>query len=146
MGDTSFHTARFLATEWLIAAWSLDANVSLLLEPIAAVTIWLGLDLSTDQYSGHARDSSASADFGPSGDTICTHDTTGATLACSRQDMARLRLGGSVEFNIDRNWGVFGIFEGVLAQSADHRRLYSDILGQVADIRIYPRLGVTYKF
>lgn len=125
---------------------SLDANVSLLLEPVAAVTVWLGLDLSTDEYAGHARDSSAYADYGPGGDQICRADTTAATLTCSRQDMGRLRLGGSVEFNIDRNWGVFGIFEGVLWQGNDHRRLYSDILGQVPDIRIYPRLGVTYKF
>jgi hypothetical protein len=124
---------------------SLDANVSLLLEPIAAVTLWLGVDLSTDQYAGHARNSSAFADYGPSADAICREGST-TGLTCSRQDMARLRLGGSVEFNIDRNWGVFGIFEGVLAQSADHRRLYSDIIGQATDIRIYPRLGVTYKF
>lgn len=125
--------------------FSLDANISLLLEPIATVTLWLGLDLSTDQYAGHARNSSAFADYGPSADPIC-REGAGGTLNCSRQDMARLRLGGAVEFNIDRNWGVFGIFEGVLAQSSDHRRLYSDIIGQVPDIRIYPRLGVTYKF
>ena len=125
--------------------FSLDANISLLLEPIATVTLWLGLDLSTDQYAGHARNSSAFADYGPGADAICREGATGG-LTCSRQDMARLRLGGAVEFNIDRNWGVFGIFEGVLAQSGDHRRLYSDIIGQVPDLRIYPRLGVTYKF
>ncbi|MBX7193162.1 MAG: PEGA domain-containing protein [Sandaracinaceae bacterium] len=129
---------------------SLDANVSLILEPLATVTLWLGMDLSTDQYAGHARDSSAFADFGPSADRIChTAGMTGGPMIginCGRQDMARLRLGGSIEFNIDRNWGVWGIFEGVLAQSADHRRVYSDIIGQATDIRIYPRLGLTYKF
>ena len=125
---------------------TVEGNVSLLLEPIAAVTLWLGVDLSTDQYAGHARDSGSYADFGPSGDRICTEDSTRATLSCSRQDMGRIRLGGAVEFNVDRNWGVFGIFEGILWQSPDHRRLYSDIIGQVPDIRIYPRLGVTYKF
>lgn len=130
--------------------FSLEGNVSLVLEPIAIVTLWVGLDLSTDQYAGHARDSSAYADFGPSADRICrTAGTTGGPdigINCGRQDMARFRLGGAIEFNIDRNWGVWGIFEGVLAQSPDHRRVYSDIIGQVTDIRIYPRLGVTYKF
>lgn len=126
---------------------SLEGNVSLLLEPLATVTLWLALDLHTDQYAGHARDSSAYADWGPGADRICREPTGMATsLSCGRQDMARLRLGGAVEFNIDRNWGVFGIFEGILAQSPDHRRLYSDIIGQATDIRIYPRLGFTYKF
>lgn len=129
---------------------SLDANISLILEPIATVTLWLGMDLSTDQYAGHARDSSAYADFGPSGDRICrVPGMTGGPMigiSCSRQDMARMRLGGAIEFNIDRNWGVWGVFEGVLAQSSDHRRVYSDIIGQATDIRIYPRLGLTYKF
>jgi hypothetical protein len=129
---------------------SLDANISLILEPVATVTLWLGMDLSTDQYAGHARDSAVYADFGPSGDRICrTPGMTGGPMigiSCGRQDMARLRLGGAIEFNIDRNWGVWGVFEGVLAQSPDHRRVYSDIIGQATDIRIYPRLGLTYKF
>ncbi|GAB4217024.1 MAG: hypothetical protein OHK0013_44170 [Sandaracinaceae bacterium] len=127
---------------------SLEGNVSLLLEPLATVTLWLGLDMHTDQYAGHARDSSVYADYGPSGDRICREPTGGGSLglSCSRQDMARLRLGGAVEFNIDRNWGFWLIFEGILAQSPDHRRLYSDIIGQATDIRIYPRLGLTYKF
>ncbi len=129
---------------------SLDANISLILEPVATVTLWLGMDLSTDQYAGHARDSSAYADFGPGGDRICrTPGMTGGPMigiSCGRQDMARMRLGGAIEFNIDRNWGVWGVFEGVLAQSPDHRRVYSDIIGQATDIRIYPRLGLTYKF
>jgi hypothetical protein len=129
---------------------SLDANISLILEPVATVTLWLGMDLSTDQYAGHARDSSSYADWGPSADRICRAAGTpgGPTvgLSCSRQDMARMRLGGAIEFNVDRNWGVWGIFEGVLAQTPDHRRVYSDIIGQATDIRIYPRLGFTYKF
>jgi hypothetical protein len=126
---------------------SLDANISLILEPVATVTLWLGLDLSSDQYAGHARDSSSYADWGPSADRICREPTgTATSLECGRQDMGRLRLGGSIEFNIDRNWGVWGIFEGVLWQSSDHRRIYSDIVGQAVDLRIYPRLGFTYKF
>ncbi len=128
---------------------TLEGNVSLMLEPVATVTLWLGLDLSTDEYAGHARNSSAFADFGPSADRICRDSTTGGPmigLACGRQDMARLRLGGAVEFNLDRNWGLWAIFEGVVAQSDDHRRIYSDIVAQAPDVRIYPRLGITYKF
>ncbi|MBN8610968.1 MAG: PEGA domain-containing protein [Deltaproteobacteria bacterium] len=126
---------------------SLDANISLILEPVATVTLWLGMDLSTDQYAGHARDSSSYADWGPSADRICTEPTgSTTTLDCGRQDMGRLRLGGAIEFNVDRNWGVWGVFEGVLWQSSDHRRVYSDIVGQAVDLRIYPRLGLTYKF
>lgn len=60
--------------------------------------------------------------------------------------MGRLRLGGVIEFNLDRNWGLWALFEGILWQGDDHRRLYSDIVGQAPDIRIYPRLGMTYKF
>jgi hypothetical protein len=129
---------------------SLDANVSLLLEPIATVTLWVGMDLSTDQYAGHARDSSAYADFGPSADRLCrVAGMPGGPMigiSCPRQDMARMRLGGAIEFNLDRNWGVWGVFEGVVAQGPDHRRVYSDIIGQATDLRIYPRLGFTYKF
>ncbi|MFN9809124.1 MAG: PEGA domain-containing protein [Deltaproteobacteria bacterium] len=129
---------------------SLDANVSLLLEPIATVTLWVGMDLSTDQYAGHARDSSAYADFGPSADRLCrVAGMAGGPMigiSCPRQDMARMRLGGAIEFNLDRNWGVWGVFEGVVAQGPDHRRVYSDIIGQATDLRIYPRLGFTYKF
>lgn len=127
---------------------SLEGNISLLLEPLATVTLWLGLDMHTDQYAAHARDSSVYADFGPSGDRICREPTVAGTLAlsCGRQDMARLRLGGVIEFNIDRNWGTWLLFEGVLWQANDHRRMYSDIIGQAPDIRIYPRLGLTYKF
>lgn len=129
------------------AFFSLEGLISLLLEPVAAVTLWLGLDLHSDEYAAHARHAGAYADFGPSGvmDPICT-STTAGTLSCRRQDMARLRLGGSVEFVLTQNWNLWFIFEGILAQPSDHRRLFGGFISDAADIRIYPRLGFTYKF
>lgn len=129
--------------------FSLEGNLSLMLEPVATVTLWAAVDFSTDEYSGHARNSSTYADYGPSGDRICVdRPRLGMTgdFSCGRQDMARFRIGGAVEFNITREWGIWAIFEGIAAQSDDHRRIYSDIVGQVPDIRIYPRLGVSYTF
>jgi glycosyltransferase involved in cell wall biosynthesis len=69
-------------------------------------------------------------------------------LACDpqRQTRARLRLGGAVDFVLSPNWNVWALFEGVLAQPRDHRRLLSGFLADAADLRIYPRAGVTYKF
>ncbi|MCX7808352.1 MAG: hypothetical protein N2515_07070, partial [Deltaproteobacteria bacterium] len=108
---------------------------------------------SSDQYAGHARDPGAYADFGPSADRICRDPDTGGPpikIECKRQEMARLRLGGAVEFNASRHFAIWGIFEGILAQTSDHRRLYSSVLDFIGDrqpdIRIYPRLGITYKF
>jgi hypothetical protein len=85
-------------------------------------------------------------DYGPSGDPICGADTTGITCTQSRQDQFRVRLGGAAEFNITRNWGFYMIFEGILWQPSDHRRLLSDLVGEGPEIRIYPRLGATYRF
>jgi hypothetical protein len=130
------------------AFFSLEGNVSLLLEPVAAVTLWLGFDFHSDQYYGHPRGESAFLDIGPSGDRICGINMTNDGIVCAqgRQDQFRLRLGGAVEFNIDRNWGVFAIFEGILWQPPDHRRVLSDLVGEGPEVRIYPRLGATYRF
>jgi hypothetical protein len=128
------------------AFFSLEGNMSLLLEPIATVTLWLGFDLNSDQYYGHPHGEGAFLDYGPSGDPICGADTTGITCTQSRQDQFRVRLGGAAEFNITRNWGFYMIFEGILWQPSDHRRLLSDLVGEGPEIRIYPRLGATYRF
>lgn len=130
------------------AFFSLEANMSLLLEPVATVTLWLGFDLNSDQYYGHPHGNGAFLDYGPSGDRICDSVSGGGGVACvqGRQDQFRMRLGGAAEFNITRNWGFYVIFEGVLWQPPDHRRLLSDIFGEGPEIRIYPRLGATYRF
>ncbi|MDQ3033104.1 MAG: PEGA domain-containing protein [Myxococcota bacterium] len=125
---------------------TIEGMISLLLEPVAAVTLWLGVDMHTDEYAASARNSGAYASFGPGGamDPIC--EPMGTVLNCRRQDMARLRLGGAVEFVLSPNFNLWLIFEGILAQTSDHRRLFSGFLADAADIRIYPRLGFTFKF
>lgn len=130
------------------AFFSIEGNMSLLLEPIATVTLWLGFDMNSDQYYGHPHGEGAFLDRGPSGDPICSVNTMGDGLDCaqSRQDQFRVRLGGAAEFNITRNWGFYLIFEGILWQPQDHRRLLSDLVGEGPEIRIYPRLGATYRF
>jgi hypothetical protein len=129
------------------AFFSIEGLVSLLLEPVAAVTLWLGLDVHSDEYAASARNSGAVATYGPGGlmDQICAAPV-GTTIHCSRQDMARLRLGGAVDFVLSSNFNIWFIFEGILAQPSDHRRLLSGFLADAADIRIYPRAGITYKF
>src|SRR5690606_8877636 len=116
--------------------------------PIATVTLWLGMDITSDEYAASARNSGAFARFNAERGEICSLTGTGAarSLACDRQDMVRFRLGGAVEFILTENWNIWFIFEGVLAQTSDHRRLLSGFIGDALDIRIYPRLGVTYKF
>ncbi|WP_236519629.1 PEGA domain-containing protein [Sandaracinus amylolyticus] len=126
------------------AFFSVEGLMSLLLEPIAAVTLWLGMDITSDEYAASARNSSAYADFNSEGGPICVTD--GTELHCDRQDMARFRLGGAVDFVLSANFNIWFIFEGVLAQTSDHRRMLSGFIGDALDIRIYPRLGITYKF
>lgn len=130
------------------AFFSLEGNMSLLLEPIATVTLWLGFDFNSDQYYGHPHGEGAFLDRGPSGDLICSVNAMGDGIDCeqNRQDQFRIRLGGAAEFNITRNWGFYLIFEGILWQPPDHRRLLSDLVGEGPEVRIYPRLGATYRF
>jgi hypothetical protein len=137
------------------AFFAAEGIISLMLEPIAAVSLWLGVDVSSDEYAGHPRREDVYLDYGPGGvnDEICTPEVragAGETgrLACDpmRQDMVRLRLGGAVEFVLGDNFNLWFVFEGILAQTSDHRRLLSGFITNDADIRIYPRAGVTFKF
>lgn len=133
------------------AFFTLQGNLSLLLEPIAAVTLWAALDIHSDEYAGHPRHAGVFLDYGPSyappiEDRICTANAMTMTLSCRRQDMARFRIGGAVEIAVDRVWGFWAIFEGIAAQPADSRRVLGGFLADLSDIRIYPRLGVTFKF
>jgi hypothetical protein len=133
------------------AFFSVEGMLSLLLEPIAAVTLWLGLDISSDEYAAHPRQSGAyiTWDAGSTMVPECMPAPMSTTrLVCNprRQDQARARLGGAVEFVLSANWNLWFIFEGILAQPDDHRRLLSGFLVDAADLRIYPRAGLTYKF
>ena len=141
------------------AFFSLEGDVSLLLEPVATVTLWLGLDITSDEYPGHPRSEHVYLEYEPGGtmgNPVCTDAAPGAPamgvagtgLTCEqrRQDMARARFGGAVEFNVDRNWGVWVIFEGILGQTAPSRRVLGGFIADAQDIQIYPRLGFTFKF
>ncbi len=143
------------------AFFSLEGDISLLLEPIATVTLWLGLDITSDEYPGHPRSEHVYLENGPGGlmaDPVCsdrgggtgsvTPGDAGGGLLCEqqRQTMARARFGGAIEFNIDQNWGVWGVFEGILGQTAPTRRVLGGFIADAQDIQIYPRLGFTYKF
>ncbi|MFO0686326.1 MAG: PEGA domain-containing protein [Sandaracinus sp.] len=143
------------------AFFSLEGDISLLLEPIATVTLWLGLDITSDEYPGHPRSEHVYLENGPGGlaaDPVCsdrgngmgsiTPGDAGGGLLCEqqRQTMARARFGGAIEFNIDQNWGVWAVFEGILGQTAPTRRVLGGFIADAQDIQIYPRLGFTYKF
>ncbi len=129
---------------------SLEGDISLLLEPVATVTLWGGLDIVSDEYAGHARNERVYADYRGFGGAGCSAGTMGTdlTVVCEqqRQTMARFRFGGAIEFNIGQNLGVWVIFEGILAESNGPRRMLSAFISNSQDIQIYPRLGFTYKF
>lgn len=139
------------------AFFSLEGDVSLLLEPVASVTLWLALDVTSDEYAGHPRSEHVYLEYGTGGpvaDPVCTDaggrgpgDANGG-LVCQqqRQTMARARFGGALEFNIDQNWGVWAIFEGILGQTGPTRRVLGGFISDLQDIQIYPRLGFTFKF
>jgi hypothetical protein len=126
---------------------SIEGDISLLLEPVATVTLWTGLDITSDEYAGHARNARVFSDYVGSGGAGC-NDDNGTSVVCmqQRQTMARWRFGGAIEFNIGQNLGIWVIFEGILAQTDGPRRMLSAFITDSADIQIYPRLGFTYKF
>lgn len=140
------------------AFFSLEGDVSLLLEPVAAVTLWLALDVTSDEYAGHPRSEHVYLEYGTGGpvaDAVCTDvagtgvgGDPGGGLICQqqRQTMARARFGGALEFNIDQNWGVWALFEGILGQTGPTRRVLGGFISDLQDIQIYPRLGFTFKF
>ncbi len=143
------------------AFFSLEGDVSLLLEPVATVTLWLGMDVTSDEYPGHPRSEHVYLEYEPGGtmgNAVCTDSApapadmrpgiggTGLTCQQQRQTMVRARFGGALEFNIDQNWGVWAIFEGILGQTAPSRRILGGFIVDAQDIQIYPRLGFTYKF
>lgn len=143
---------------------SFYSNVELLatlgFDQYGAVTFWFGVDMSSDEYAGHARNSYVFMDYGPSSagnsdshanasgnDAICLVKGEGTgRLDCGRQTMARLRFGGALELVFNREWNGWVLLEGILAQPNDSRRILGSIFGDVPDTRFYFRLGGTYKF
>ena len=129
---------------------SLELLGSLHFSEQGAFTLWVAMDVSSDEYAGHPLNSSAFLDYGPgateASDRYCTEQTTPRTqLSCPREDYARARLGGSLELVLTRNWNIWFLLEGIL--SSQPRRIMGNLLGiEANDTQFYFRLGTTYKF
>ncbi len=124
--------------------FSLEGLASLHFSEAGAFTLWLALDAYSDRWDWCEEDSGRFP--APAGTAGCT-DTPPGGLDYSRQNQARLRLGGSLEIVLGRRWNVWGLLEGIIVGPADGRRLYGDIFGfGPDDTKLYMRAGVTYKF
>ena len=129
---------------------SLELMGSLHFSEQGAFTLWVAMDVSSDEYAGHPLNSSAFLDYGPNAtnadEQYCTVLRTPRTaLSCPREDYARARLGGSLELVLTRNWNIWFLLEGIL--SSQPRRILGNLLGiEANDTQFYFRLGTTYKF
>src|SRR5690606_2272091 len=86
---------------------SLELLGSLHFSDQGAFTLWLAVDMSSDEYAGHPLNSSAYLDFGPDGEPYCVVQTdTRTRLNCPREDYARARLGGSLELVLTQHWNI----------------------------------------
>ncbi len=131
------------------AFFSLELLGSLHFADAGAFTLWLALDLSSDEYAGHPLNSSAFLDYGPNAmgptDTYCADRMGTTTLACPREDWARARLGGALELVLARNWNIWFQLEGIL--NGAPRRIMGNLIGiEAPDTQFYFRLGTTFKF
>lgn len=105
---------------------SLDGIVSLHFPPRGAFSIWMALDFNSDRWDFAGRDSSL-------------------VVTGSRQNLARGRLGGSVEIVVNRKWNVWLMVEGIVA--GNERRVLGDVFGGGRrDSLVYGQFGATFKF
>lgn len=138
---------RFFSYPVNSAFLNLELLGSLHFSEQGSFTLWLAMDVSTDEYAGHPLNSSAFLDFGPDGERYCEVQTTmmRTRLHCPREDYARARLGGALELVVADNWNVWFLLEGIL--SAQPRRIMGNLIGiETNDTQFYFRLGTTYKF
>ncbi len=148
---------------------SMEAIGTLHFSDAGAFSLWLGFDVISDSYHYLGSDSSCLL-YSGYGDELITqmYDSamgtpTAANLACSmkddfvkditdlsnrpgpRQDIGRLRLGGSLDLVLSRHWNVWAVLEGILA--GDKRRVLGDVFGLGGtDTQLYFQLGLSYKF
>ncbi len=111
-------------------------------------------DLSDDAGSACLDDDGlARTDFNYRNPSVCAADPTDPScrddtlqdLPTGRQDLGRLRLGGSLDLVLGRNWNLWALLEGILA--GEKRRILGDLFGfGNLDTQLYFRLGLTYKF
>lgn len=140
---TSVSTSDVYSAQINSAFLSLAAMGSLHFGDHGAFTLWVAMDISSDEYAGHGKRSGAYLDFNASGNPNCT--PSGTSLSCGRQDFARARLGGALELVLTRNWNLWFQLEGIL--TGQPRRALGNVLGvQDNDGQLYFRLGTTFKF
>lgn len=131
---------------------TLQAHGSLYFGDQGAFTLWVGLDLSSDEYPGHGVRQDVYVGYQDNTDPVTSPSTpetycvaSGTTLDCPREDWARARLGGSLELVLTRNWNLWFMLEGILNQAP--RRIHGNILWIPAhDTQFYFRIGTTHKF
>jgi hypothetical protein len=105
---------------------SLDGIVSLHFPPRGAFSIWMAFDFNSDRWDFAGRDSSL-------------------VVTGSRQNLARGRLGGSIEIVVTRKWNVWLMVEGIVA--GNERRVLGDVFGGGRpDSLVYGQFGATFKF
>ncbi|MEM7789744.1 MAG: PEGA domain-containing protein, partial [Bacteroidota bacterium] len=154
--DLSFSTNSFFV--------SLEGLISLHFLRAGNFTLWMGFDFLRDSWAYNSGDNGCrfggqSVSVGGEDVPICqatdaqimadaNFDEAAERQAARLDDtqgLARVRVGGSLEFIINDRWNAWGSFEGVLT-SAD-RRIVSDVFGLGnPDLQVYFRLGATYKF
>ncbi len=136
------------------AFFSIEAIGSLHFGDEGAFSLWLGLDVTSDEYAGHPLNSSVYLShrnddrvLRTDPENYCVPDAMMRTsvIHCGREDWARARLGGSLELRLDRNWNLWFLLEGILNSSP--RRIMGNLLGiEANDTQFYFRIGTTYKF
>lgn len=107
-------------------------------------TLWAGFDFHSDRWDWNAANADCRSRNGcEDGMSIRGEDGTLGTIV-GRQNLARFRVGGSLEFIVSKNWNVWGSFEGAFGNP---RRVLGDVFGgNNEDLQLYTRLGMTYKF
>ena len=115
---------------------TLQAMLSLHFNRAGAFSLWLASDFTSDRW-----------DFSSTNRNVLHGQELDATLepSLSRDNLARLRLGGALEFVLNQHWNVFVMMDGILA--GHDRRILGDVLGAgFSDTQLYGRAGFTYKF
>lgn len=123
---------------------SLEGLISLHFLRAGNFTLWAGFDFHSDRWDWNASNSDCRSVNGcMDGMSIRGDDGTLGTIV-GRQNLARFRVGGSLEFIVSKNWNVWGSFEGAFGNP---RRVLGDVFGGGnEDLQLYSRLGMTYKF
>ncbi|MEZ4338639.1 MAG: PEGA domain-containing protein [Sandaracinaceae bacterium] len=136
------------------AFFSLEAIASLHFGDEGAFALWLGLDVTSDEYAGPPSSSSAFVDYQNDPNTGLVGGaarTARWTRRCRLPSSTvpgttglEARLGSSLELRLDRNWNLWFMLEG----SSILRRAGSWVTCSAsgADTQFYFRIGTTYKF